>query len=129
MLKRFLVSVGDAVAMQGNDIIFTSKTLVDSGITVDTSNTEIRGGQGNQLQAVYYHSGTLNITLTDTQFRLPYIALNTGASITAGGKIWTQETVALKGSVGTLAGTPVALEGEEISVGVEYKDNHYTFNV
>lgn len=129
MLKRFLVSVGDAVAMQGNNIIFTSKTLVDSGISVDTSNTEIRGGQGNQLQAVFYHSGTLNITLTDTQFRLPYIALNTGSTIVAGGKIWSQETVALNGTVGTLVGEPVALDGEELSVWTEYGDNHYTLPV
>lgn len=129
MRKRFLVSVGDAVAMQGNDIVFTSKTLIDSGLSVETSNTEIRGGQGNQLQAIYYHSGALNLTLTDTQFRLPYIALNTGASITAGGKIWESETVTLSGSDGTLVGTPVAIDGEEVAVWTEYKDTHYTLPV
>lgn len=129
MQKRFLVSVGDAVAMQGNDIIFTAKTLVDSGITVETSNTEIRGGQGNQLQAVYYHTGTFNITLTDTQFRLPYIALNTGSQIVAGGDIWSNETVTLQGKVGTLTGTPVKIANQDLSVWVEYNDVHYTLPV
>lgn len=129
MRKRFLVSVGDAVAMQGNNIIFTAKTLVDSGLTVETSNTEIRGGQGNPLQAIYYHSGALNVTLTDTQFKLPYIALNTGASITAGGDIWTQETVTLVGKQGTLTGTPSQVEEHALSVWTEYNDNYYTLPV
>lgn len=129
MRKRFLVSVGDAVGMQGNNIIFTAKTLMDSGITVETSNTEIRGGQGNPLQAVYYHSGAFNITLTDTQFKLPYIALNTGASITAGGDIWTQETVTLVGTQGTLVGNPTKIEGQALSVWTEYNDNYYTLPV
>lgn len=129
MQKRFLVSVGDAVAMQGNDIIFTAKTLVDSGITVETSNTEIRGGQGNQLQAVYYHTGTFNITLTDTQFRLPYIAFNTGSQIVVGGDIWANETVILQGYIGTLTGTPVTIANQELAVWVEYDGVHYTLPV
>lgn len=128
MLKRFLVSVGEVVAMKGNDIVFTAKTLADSSITIDTSNTEIRGGVSNALQAVYYHSGTFNIALTDTQFRLPYIALNTGATITKGGDIWSSETVTLNGSNGTLTGAPVSIGGNPISVWVEYKDTYYTFN-
>ena len=129
MKKRFLVSVGDVVAMQGNDIIFTAKTLIDSGITVETSNQEIRGGQGNQLQSVYYHSGTFNVTLTDTQFRLPYIALNTGSKILPGGDIWTNETVTLEGQTGTLTGVPVAIANQTLSVWTEYNDEHYTLPV
>jgi hypothetical protein len=129
MLKRFLVSVGDVVAMKGNDIVFTAKTLADSSITIDTSNTEIRGGVSNSLQAVYYHSGTLNISLTDTQFRLPYIALNTGSAITLGGDIWTNETVTLVGNTGTLVGTPKSIAGQPISCWTEYNDNYYTFTV
>lgn len=129
MRKRFLVSVGEAVAMQGNNVIFTAKTLLDSGITVETSNQEIRGGVGNQLQAVYYHTGTLNVTLTDTQFRLPYIALNTGSKIVAGGNIWANETVTLVGSTGTLNGTPVSIDGQPLSVWVEDGDSYATLPV
>lgn len=129
MRKRFLVSVGDVVAMQGNNVIFTAKTLADSSITVDTSNTEIRGGVSNSLQAIYYHSGSLNVTLTDTQFRLPYIALNTGAKVTMGGDIWANETVTLNGTTGTVVGNPVAIAGEPVSVWAEYNDVHYTFNL
>lgn len=129
MQKRFLVSVGEAVAMQGNNVVFTAKTLIDSGISVETSNTEIRGGVGNSLQSVYYHSGAFNVTLTDTQFRLPYIALNTGASIVQGGDIWEQETVTLSGTTGTLTGTPVSIAGQALAVWTEYNGNYYTFPV
>lgn len=129
MQKRFLVSVGDAVLMQGNNIILTAKTLIDSGISVETSNTEIRGGKGNQLQAIYYHTGTFNVTLTDAQFRLPYIALNTGSTIVNGGDIWSNETVTLNGTTGTIIGTPVAIAGQAISVWAEYEGVHYTFPV
>lgn len=126
MSKRFLVSVGEVVAMQDNNIVFTAKTLLDSGITVETSNTEIRGGQGNQLQAIYYHSGTFNISLTDTQFRLPYIAFNTGAEIANGGNIWSQEAVTLNGKSGAITGQATNVDGQSLAVWVEYNDTHYT---
>lgn len=129
MRKRFLVSVGEVVAMQGNNVVFTAKTLLDSGITVETSNQGIRGGVGNQLQAVYYHTGTLNVTLTDTQFRLPYIALNTGSKIVAGGNIWANETVTLVNTTGTLNGTPVSIDGQELAVWVEDGDSYATLPV
>lgn len=128
-MKKFLNSVGNVVAMQGNDIIFTANTLTDSGITLETSNTEVRGGIGNSLQSVYYHSGTLNITLTDVQFKLPYIAKNVGADIVNGGEIWTSESVTLAGTIGTLTGNPVAVDGESLSAWVEVDDVHYTLEV
>lgn len=126
MKKRFLVSVGDVVAMQGNNIVFKSKTMADTGFSVETSNTEIRGGVSNPLQAVYYHSGALNITLTETQFSLPYIALNSGGAITNGGDIWTNETVTLVGESGTITGTAVAIDGEVPAVWVESNGTNYT---
>lgn len=126
MRKRFLVSVGDVVAMQGNNIVFTSKTMADTGFSVETSNTEIRGGVSNPLQAVYYHSGALNITLTETQFSLPYIALNSGGAITNGGDIWTNEEVTLVGENGTITGSAVAIDGEVPAVWVESNGVNYT---
>lgn len=126
MRKRFLVSVGDVVAMQGNNVVFTSKTMADTGFSVETSNTEIRGGVSNPLQAVYYHSSALNITLTETQFSLPYIALNSGGVITNGGDIWTNETVTLVGESGTITGAAVAIDGEVPAVWVESNGINYT---
>lgn len=124
--KRFLVSVSDAVVMQGNDIIAVSKTLADSSISIETSNTEIRGGVSNPLQAVFYHSGTFNLTLTETQFSLPFIAANVGTAITNGGEIWTNETVTLEGQSGTITGTAAAIDGQVPAVWVEHQGTHYT---
>ena len=128
MLKRFLVSVADVTAMQGNDVIFTAKTLLNSSISVDLQSDEISGGQGNALQAVYFHSPRLNLTLEDTQFRLEYLALNAGSTITQSGNIWANEEVVLSGTTGTLVGTPVAIDGET-SVYVEYNGINYTLPV
>ena len=128
MLKRFLVSVADVTAMQGNDVIFTAKTLLNSSISVDLQSDEISGGQGNALQAVYFHSPRLNLTLEDTQFRLEYIALNAGSTITQSGDIWTNEEVILSGTTGTIVGTPVSIDGEA-AVYVEYNGTHYTLPV
>lgn len=131
MKKTFLVSVANVVGMIGNEIVFTSKTESSTSFNVQTSNTEIRGGQGNQLQGVYYHTGTFSCELVDTQFKLDYIALNTGSSILGGGgKIWTSETVVLNGNIGTLlADTPVAIDGQPVAVWVEYEGIHYTLPV
>jgi len=128
MLKRFLVSVADVTAMQGNNVIFTAKTLLNSSISVDLQSDEISGGQGNALQAVFFHSPRLNLTLEDTQFRLEYLALNAGSAITQSGNIWANEEVVLNGTTGTLVGTPIAIDGE-ISVYVEYNNTNYTLPV
>jgi len=128
MLKRFLVSVADVIAMQGNDIVFTAKTLLNSSIAVDLQSDEISGGQGNQLQAVYFHSPRLNLTMEDTQFRLEYLALNAGSQITQSGDIWTQESVVLSGTTGTLVGTPIAV-GDQEAVYAEYNGVNYTLPV
>lgn len=128
MLKRFLVSVADVTAMQGNNVIFTAKTLLNSSISVDLQSDEISGGQGNALQAVFFHSPRLNLTLEDTQFRLEYLALNAGSAITQSGNIWANEEVVLNGTTGTLVGTPIAIDGE-VSVYVEYNNTNYTLPV
>lgn len=123
MLKRFLVSVANVTAMQGSDIIFTSKTLINSSISVETDSTNINGGKGNPLQAVYFHTPQLNLSLEDTQFRLEYLALNVGSAITQTGDVWSNETVTLTGTTGTLTGTPVPVAGQtDVFVYTEYED-------
>lgn len=129
MLKRFLVSVADAVAMQGDNIIFTAKTLLNSSISLDVQSTEIAGGKGNSLQAAFFHSPRFNLTLEDTQFRLEYLALNTGGTITQGGTIWDNEEVVLSGKTGTLQGIPAVVNEGKIFVYVEYQDVNYALPV
>ena len=66
-IKKFMTSVADVFAYDENDnLVFTSKTLLDSSIEVTLGNTEVRGGRGNQLLYMYYHSNKMNITLNET---------------------------------------------------------------
>lgn len=111
-MKKFLVGVGNVVAVQNGQVVAHSKTMLNTGFEVSTSNTEIRGGQGNQLQYVYYHTGALSVNLEDTQWQLPWIMLNTGASLSTGGNFWAEETVAVGGgTTAPIQGTPVAIDG------------------
>jgi len=132
--KKFLFGVGDVIGMQDNNVVFYGKTLLDSGIEISTSSTEVRGGQGNQLQAIYYHTGTLNATITDTQFSLPLIALNTGASISSGGNVWTYQTITTADGKGTLIdgitnADVASIDGANKSVYVEYEGTYYTLEL
>lgn len=128
--KKFLVSVADVVAMQGDNIIFTAKTLQSSAYSVTTSNTEIRGGQGNQLLGLYYHTSALSINIVDTQFRPEYIALNVGSKVTKdGGHIWFNESIKLNGTTGTLTNTPVSIDGTHTSAYTQYDGYYHTIPV
>lgn len=124
-MKKFLVGVGNVVAMQNGQVVATSKTMLNTGFEVSTSNTEIRGGQGNQLLYVYYHTGALNITLEDTQWQLPWLMLNTGAALSVGGNFWEQETIVGGSATITPSKTPVAIDGDTAYAFVEYEGTIY----
>ena len=124
-MKKFLVGVGNVVAMQNGQVVATSKTMLNTGFEVSTSNTEIRGGQGNQLLYVYYHTGALNITLEDTQWQLPWLMLNTGAALSVGGNFWEQETIVGGSATITPTKVPVAIDGDTAYAFVEYEGTIY----
>ena len=82
-MKKFLVSTADVYGYNSNDnLLFVGKTLLDSSIETTLSNTDVRAGQGNQLQYIYYHTAEMNITINDAQFSLEFLALNVGSSVT-----------------------------------------------
>lgn len=110
-IKKFLTSVADVYAYDDDDnLLFMSKTLLDTSFDVKTGSTEVRGGRGNQLLYVYFHSNGATLTLNDTQFNLAMLAKSSGASVDTGANVWTEETVTLGASgAGTVTGTPLAL--------------------
>lgn len=112
-IKKFLTSVMDAYLYDENDVLVAvSKTLIDSSLDVKTGSSEVRGGRGNQLLYVYYHSGAMNITLNDTQWNLAFLGQTVGSEITTGNNIYTEETITLGASgSGTVTGTPLAIQG------------------
>lgn len=109
-MKKFLVSTANVYGYDSDDnLLFTGTTLMDSSIETTLSNTDVRAGQGNQLQYIYYHTAEMNITINEAQFSLPFLALNTGSSITTGADVWTTETVSIENGQGSVKGTPLPI--------------------
>jgi hypothetical protein len=109
--RKFLTSVANIWAFDQNDVLlFTGKTLLDSSIEVSLSSQEIRGGIGNARQFIFYHSAAMNVTISEAQFNLGYLASTVGSAIATGNSVYTEENVTLDGSFGgSVTGTPLVL--------------------
>lgn len=116
-IRKFLTSVADVYGYDQDDtLLFVGKTLVDSSIEVSLGSNPVRGGRGNQLQYVYYHTGEMNFTLTDTQWNLGLLGATVGSEIGHEENIYHQENVTLAaGGIATVTeGTPLAFTGSTI---------------
>lgn len=85
MAKYFLGSVGKAEAFRvdenGNlQLAFVSNTLTDSGLNIQTTKEDIRGGQGAPIQFSFYHDPSVEITLTDVLWKPEYLTAQLGAN-------------------------------------------------
>jgi len=109
MTKKFLTSVADVYAYDNNDeILFTGKTLLDSSIEVSLGSSPVRGGKGNQLQYIYYHTGEMTFTITESQWNLFMLGETIGSDYELG-DYYKEETVTVSASgSGTVASTPLA---------------------
>ena len=124
-MKKFLVSTANVYGYDSEDnLLFVGTTLMDSSIETTLSNTDVRAGQGNQLQYIYYHTAEMNITINEAQFSLPYLALNVGSSITTGADVWTTETVTVENGAGSVSGTPLPVSGTTLYGWVTDKDGN-----
>lgn len=124
-MKKFLVSTANVYGYDSDDnLLFTGTTLMDSSIETTLSNTDVRAGQGNQLQYIYYHTAEMNITINEAQFSLSYLALNVGSDITTGANVWTTETVSVTNGVGTVSETPLVVSGTKLYGWVTDKDDN-----
>lgn len=81
----FIAGVGIASLFDGDKLVATANTLIDSGITIRTTLEDIRRGQGNKLLGRYGHDSQFSLKLTDAMFNLEYIAMNTGSEVELGG--------------------------------------------
>lgn len=114
-MKKFLVSTANVYGYDENDnLLFSGKTLLDTSLETTLSNTDVRAGQGNQLQYIYYHTAEMNINISDAQFNLDYLALNTGSEKVTGAKCWHEETVEVASGSGTLKGSPLSISSETV---------------
>jgi len=107
--KKYICGVGKTYNYDSNDnLLWVGKTLIDSAIEVTTGSEEVRSGQGNGLDMIYYHSAAMSISQTDQQFNLTAIAKSIGSSIVTGANVWVEENVSLTASAGSVLGTPIA---------------------
>lgn len=117
------ILVGKTFNYDANDnLLWTGKTLINSAIEITTGNQEIRAGQGNVLQMVYYHTGAMAITQEEQQFNLTMIAKTLGSSITTGANVWEEEAVTITSNAGTVTGTPIATSSGTIYGWAELSD-------
>lgn len=112
MNDYILAGVGVATAFTRSEVspqlIFTSRTLTDEGLTLGVSTADIRGGLGNSLVGQYFYDTILNLSMTDALFNLQYLALNTGGNVTVGGdSLVTESITTTTANTITVAGTPV----------------------
>lgn len=82
--KEFLVSTAD-FALYYNDILAcTGTTNLNSSIEVSMEEQDINAGKGNKLVYSYKYGRQLTISLEAADWRLEYIALQTGSDIEEG---------------------------------------------
>lgn len=122
-MKKFLVSTANISAFDEQDnLLFVGKTLLDTSIETTLANTDVRAGQGNQLQYIYYHTAEMNLTISDAQFSLDYLALQSGSPKMTGVKIYTEENVELTAGSGSVSKVPLVGSTDTIYGWVTYAD-------
>lgn len=111
MANNFLVSVGNAVgrdASNGN-AIFLGKANISSGVTVSTTAQEVRGGIGNGLLYIYYHSRKFDCKIQAATFDKQYLGMNVGSlSQTSMVTAVQTENITLVSGVGTTTLVPTS---------------------
>ena len=115
-MNKFLTSVADAYFYNGSGVLlFHGKALLDDSVTTTTGKTEIRGGKGNQLLTVYYHTSAMAFKITDTQWNLNMLASTVGYNSgvpSQSTSVYTEETVAVTSGTGAaVTGTPLTVQG------------------
>jgi hypothetical protein len=134
-IRKFLTSVANVYGYDNNDaIVFTAKTLLDSSIDVTLGSTPVRGGRGNQLQYVYYHTGEMKFNLTDTQWNLQMLGATIGSDVGTGINIYEEESVTVASGGGAspfvlnnVTDTPLVQYGKVAILGWAVTAAGYTY--
>ena len=107
-MKAFLANVMDAFVYSGDQLLFTSKALTDSSISIGITAEEVRGGKGNKLIGRYFHDSSFGLTLQDALFELGYIAHNVGSQVVTGtsGSLTEEQVVASASGTLSVTGIP-----------------------
>ena len=110
----FIAGVGNATLFDGERLVASANTLIDSGITIGLSFEDVRAGQGNKLYGRYAHTSSFDLKLTDAMFNLEYLAMNTGSDISLGGDVMVDEELTSAAKKIKLSQTAVAISGSKV---------------
>ena len=99
----FLAGVGRATLLDGERLVATANTLIDSSITIGISFEDLRAGMRNKLYGRYAHTSTFDLKLTDAMFSLEYLAMNTGSDVELGGDAMKDEKLTVSNGKVTLS--------------------------
>lgn len=106
--------MGNATLFDGERLVASANTLIDSGITIGLSFEDVRAGIGNKLYGRYAHTSTFDLKLTDAMFNLEYLAMNTGSDISLGGDVMVDEELTSTAKKIKLSKTAVAISGSKV---------------
>lgn len=110
----FIAGVGNATLFDGERLVASANTLIDSGITIGLSFEDVRAGIRNKLYGRYAHTSTFDLKLTDAMFNLEYLAMNTGSDISLGGDVMVDEELTSTTKKIKLSQTAVAISGSKV---------------
>lgn len=115
--KEFVVSVADFAFYIDGVLACTGVTNLSSSISVSMQEQAVNAGKGNQKIFSYKYGRELTAELEAADWKLEYIALQTGSQIVKGIQDFysLNECVTLTNGIGTLKKTPI----ENAKVGVE----------
>lgn len=114
---QFIVSVANLYAYDPvtNDLLFKTRTNVNTSFNISMSNTESRGSEGHVLLFQYYHSRTVEMTIESNTWEKDWLASQVGATIaTQSENVITTRCVTLSSDSGTL--DPAPATGTRIAV-------------
>jgi hypothetical protein len=120
--KEFVVSVADFAFFVNGVLACTGTTNLSSSISVSMEEQAVNAGKGNQKVFSYKYGRELTSELEAADWKLQYIALQTGSQISRAARNFfsIHECVTLTAGVGTLAHTPTSAK-----VGVELPNGQY----
>lgn len=107
--KEFVVSVADFAFYLDGVLACTGTTNLSSTLSVSMQEQAVNAGKGNQKVFSFKYGRELTAELEAADWRLEYIAMQTGSKISVGlNDIYhIAECVTLVNGVGTLADTPI----------------------
>lgn len=106
-----------------HNLYATATAQTDAGFEVSVSEDISRGGSSNARIGSYFFDSNLKLMLTNTTFKMEYLKMKLGSTITASADIWTLETVTttVDNTITVADYTPVAIFSDSDTVFGYYK--------